>query len=125
MINRNLAVTAALWLASSLTACAVGPNYRTPATTVVPASSNAEPSTYSAQLAQAQFWRQFGDDTLNGLVDDALAANHDLRIALGHLVEARALRRQAQFDLAPTVTAAGGYTRERFSAVESPTLAPF
>src|SRR5579862_403025 len=119
MINRNLAVTAALWLASSLTACAVGPNYRTPATTVVPASSNAEPSTYSAQLAQAQFWRQFGDDTLNGLVDDALAANHDLRIALGHLVEARALRRQSLYDLAPTVTASGSHQTQRIPQVET------
>ena len=60
--------------------------------------------------APAQFWTQFDDDTLDRLVDEALAANHDLRIALGHLAEARALRRQAQFDLAPTVTASGGYT---------------
>src|SRR5262249_25574951 len=42
-----------------------------------------------------------------------------------HLVEARAERRQAQFDLAPTVTASGGYTKERFPAVDSPTGATF
>jgi len=40
---------------------------------------------YSTDEAQSQFWTQFGDDTLDHLVDDALAANHDLRIALGRL----------------------------------------
>jgi len=67
---------------------------------------------YSTDEAQSQFWTQFGDDTLDHLVDDALAANHDLRIALGRLVEARAARRESLFDLAPTVTASGGYTKE-------------
>jgi multidrug efflux system outer membrane protein len=40
-------------------------------------------------------------------------------------VEARALRREARFDLAPTVTAAGGYTKERFAAGNSPIGVPF
>src|SRR5207237_8767609 len=71
--------------------------------------------------AQGKFWTQLGDDTLNQLVDEALQANHDLRMAVGRLVEARALRREAGFDLAPTVTAAGGYTRERLPALASPT----
>ena len=72
-----------------------------------------------AEDAQARFWTRFGDDTLDRLVEEALEANHDLRIALGHLVEARAERRQAQFDLAPTVTMSGGYTNERFAQVQS------
>ncbi|HEY6825173.1 MAG TPA: TolC family protein, partial [Steroidobacteraceae bacterium] len=58
------------------------------------------------------------------LIDQALGANHDLRIALGHLMEARAQRHEAQFDLAPTVTASGGYTKQRFPAVDSPTGEP-
>jgi len=112
-------------LAAAVAGCAVGPNYVKPATSVAPKFAGGDGGPYSSEDAQAGFWTQFGDATLDRLVDEALAANHDLRIALGHLVEARAARRQAQFDLAPTVTAAGGYTRERFSAVESPTLAPF
>ncbi len=65
-----------------------------------------------------QFWRQFDDDTLDQLVSDALTANHDLRIALGNLVEARGSRRESLYDLAPTVTAAGGYTKQLTPATE-------
>lgn len=97
----------------ALAGCAVGPNYKRPDTPVAPQFTGAEANTYTtAQDAQAQFWRQFDDETLNQLVGDALLANHDLRIALGHLVEARAARRESFFDLAPTVTAAGGHTTE-------------
>ena len=112
-------------VAAVLAGCAVGPNYHRPATPVAQKFADAAGGPYSSEDAQARFWTQFGDQTLDRLVDEALGANHDLRIALGRLVEARAVRRQAQFDLAPTVTAAGGYTKERLSAVESPTLAPF
>ena len=101
----------ALGVAAALAACAVGPNYKRPDTPVAPQFAGAEASTYNtAEQAQAQFWTQFDDETLNQLVNDALLANHDLRIALGHLVEARGARREAMFDLAPTVTAAGDHT---------------
>jgi outer membrane protein, multidrug efflux system len=108
-----------------LAGCAVGPNYVKPDTPLAQKFAGAEGGPYSSEDAAAKFWTQFGDQTLDRLVDDALDANHDLRIALARLIEARATRRQAQFDLAPTVTASGGYTRERFSQVESPTGAPF
>ncbi len=116
---------ALIGLAAVLAGCAVGPDYVKPDTAVAAKFSGADGGPYSNEDAQTQFWTQFGDPTLDRLVDEALASNHDLRIALGHLIEARAVRRQAQFDLAPTVTAAGGYTRERFAAIDSPTGAPF
>ena len=43
----------------------------------------------------------------------SLAANHDLRIALARFSEARAARGESRFDLAPTITAGGGYTEQR------------
>jgi len=116
---------AVIGLAAALGGCAVGPDYVKPGTEVAAKFTEAGGGPYSNEDAQARFWTQFGDETLDHLVDEALDANHDLRIALGRLLEARAVRRQAQFDLAPTVTAAGGYTRERFSAIESPTGAPY
>jgi outer membrane protein, multidrug efflux system len=130
--NRRLGVNIATVLAlialtatlTALAGCAVGPNYSKPATAAGAQFEGAREGVYSGQDTPAQFWTQFGDDTLNGLVADSLAANHDLRIALSHLVEARALHRQSEFDLAPTVTASGGYTRERFAGVDSPTGAP-
>ena len=107
-------------LASALAGCAVGPNYVKPDTPVAASFANAQGATYSPEQVQAKFWTQFADPTLNQLVDDALDANHDLRIALGRLVEAREARRQALFDFAPTVTASGGYTKQQVPAAGSP-----
>jgi outer membrane protein, multidrug efflux system len=107
-------------IAAVLAGCTVGPNYREPDTKVAPQFEGTQHGPYSgADDAQARFWTRFGDPTLDRVVDEALAANHDLRIALGHLVEARAERRGAKLDLLPTVTASGGYTDERLSAAES------
>jgi multidrug efflux system outer membrane protein len=50
-------------------------------------------------------------------VNEALVSNHDLRIALTRVREARALRRDAAFDLAPSLTAGGGYTKTRSAAI--------
>ena len=130
--NRRLGVNIATALVlialavilAALAGCAVGPNYVRPATPVAPQFEGARDGAYSGDETQGKFWTQFGDDTLDHLVDEALAANHDLRIALSHLMQARALHRASEFDLAPTVTAAGGYTRERFPAIDSPTGAP-
>src|SRR5258708_6714959 len=103
----------AFGVAAVLAGCAVGPNYKRPNTPVAQQFAGAETSTYStAQDPQVQFWKQFDDETLNQLVGDSLTANHDLRIALGHLVGARAARRESTFDLAPTVTAAGGHQNQ-------------
>jgi outer membrane protein, multidrug efflux system len=108
-------------IAAALAGCAVGPDYHQPATPVAAQFAAAADAPYSGGAAGAEFWTEFGDPELNTLVADALSANHDLRIALAHLHEARALRRQTQFDLAPTITADGGYTKERFAQVDSPT----
>src|SRR6202047_641401 len=120
-ILRASAVTV---LSALLASCAVGPNYVKPDSKVAPQFEGARDGAFSTADAQGKFWRQFGDDTLDRLVDEALDANHDLRMALGRLIEARALRRESEFALAPTVTAAGGYTREQFPAVDSPAGAP-
>jgi outer membrane protein, multidrug efflux system len=119
-----VALIALAALAATLSGCAVGPNYARPDTKVAPQFEGARDGAFSQQEVQARFWTVFGDGTLNQLVADALNANHDLRIALGHLVEARAERRQAAFDLAPTVTASGGYTKQEFPAVDSGIGAP-
>src|SRR6185312_8637681 len=111
--------TVALLLSASLAACAVGPNYKKPQTPVASSFAEADAGIYSGNEAQAQFWKQFNDPTLDKLVDDSLVANHDLRIALGHLMEARAARHQSLYDLGPTVTASGGHTTEQLPAVQA------
>ena len=120
MIGRHIRRAAELLvIVSSLSACAVGPNYQRPHTQVAPVFAAAEAGLYSSQQAQVQFWRQFDDPTLDSLVADALVANDDLRIAVGHLAEARALRHESVYDLAPTVTASGSHQTEKIPQVES------
>src|SRR6266545_3584882 len=61
------------------------------------------------------WWRGFQDEELNQLVEEALANNHDIRIATARLREARALLSVTEFDRVPTVTTQETYTRERLS----------
>src|SRR5258708_38758822 len=124
MTYLNILRGSVIVLSAALASCAVGPNYVKPDSKVAPQFEGAREGAFSSADAQGKFWTQFGDDTLNRLVDEALDANHDLRIALGRFVEARALRRESEFDLAHTVTAAGGYTQERIHSVDSPAAAP-
>ena len=124
-------------LTAALSACAVGPNYHRPTTQVAkqfpPTGATQEPAQespasgdiYSHAPTQTEFWKQFDDPVLNSMVSDALTANYDLRIALGRLVQARAQRNESLFDLAPTVTASGGYTKQRTAGVENPFGGPY
>ncbi|MGH8300254.1 MAG: efflux transporter outer membrane subunit [Steroidobacteraceae bacterium] len=129
----------AIAVAVALSGCAVGPNYHRPVTHVAtqfPTASPGRPAgpqqelpassgIYSHAPTQTEFWKQFDDPTLNSMVGDALTANYDLRIALGRLVQARALRNQSLFDLAPTVTASAGYSKQRTPGVENPFGSPY
>jgi multidrug efflux system outer membrane protein len=110
---KALPPVAAAVAAALLSACAVGPNYHAPETKTAAAFDNAAAAPYAAGGEVAEFWTGFHDAELNKLVNDALAANHDLRIAITRVREARALRRDAAFDLAPSVNAGGGYTKTR------------
>src|SRR5258705_2778340 len=110
---------ALLSLAALLSACAVGPNYVKPEVKTAPGFAGAGETVYNTQHPVAQFWTGFGDETLNQLVADSLAANTDLRIALAHVKEARAFNRESKFDLAPTMTTSGGYTKQRLSTQQS------
>lgn len=120
-------------LVAALTACAVGPDYRRPdypapaqfAGAAATSPAAVTPDTASVAAAPAPFadpayWRGFGDPELTHLVEAALAANHDLRIALANHDRARALLRGARFDRLPTVTASAGASSNRVSAAEAP-----
>ena len=104
--------------AAVLAACAVGPNYQPPETPAAGKFDGIE-TTYSTQEAVADFWQTFEDKTLDKLVDDALVANYDVRIALSRVAEARALRRDTAFDLAPSINAGAGYTKTKFSEAQT------
>jgi len=103
-----------LLAALTLTGCAVGPNYVRPDVAVEQTFETTSAPIYSGEASVTQFWTQFHDPALSALVADALRANHDLRIASARFAEARAARGESKFDLAPTVTASGGYTGQLY-----------
>lgn len=103
---RALAAAASL---SVLAACAtVGPDYKVPDSAVVkvPAAQGAFVGATEAPVSQApvpaNWWRLYNDPALDGLIEQALAANTDLRVAAANLARARAASGEAD--------AAGGFT---------------
>ena len=120
MVTRLLTLALASAL---LAACTVGPDYVRP-TFEAPAQfaqSGAVAADDSVSAtADVEFWRGFDDPLLTRLVDDALVANHDLRIALAHYDHANALLRGTRFDTLPTITAQGAASDARASADQLP-----
>jgi outer membrane protein TolC len=93
----------------ALAGCAtVGPKYAPPASNVSATFSNAIAPT---QEPPAEFWKAFNDATLNQLIDEALKANHDVRIATANLREARANRQSIDVGSLPGIGASGSATR--------------
>ncbi|MFC0574138.1 efflux transporter outer membrane subunit [Paraburkholderia solisilvae] len=86
--------------AALLAGCTVGPNYSLPKDALVNANfANAPIDGSNDPLVTQQpvppdWWRLYDDPVLNGLVEDALAGNRDLRVAVANLEASRA---QVQF----------------------------
>src|SRR5215468_11099206 len=104
-------VTALLALAG----CAAGPNYHAPKTEAPSGFANATATNEVPNETAVTWWRGFDDARLTALVESALTNNHDLRVAAAQVREARSLRREAQFDLGPTVDTRAGYLNQQFS----------
>ncbi|WEK48331.1 MAG: efflux transporter outer membrane subunit [Candidatus Andeanibacterium colombiense] len=96
----------------ALAGCAVGPDYQRPASAMA-SHDWIEPA--STAPVDAKWWEQFGDPTLTGLIERALAASPDLKQATARIAEARALREAAQGGLGPQVNASGGATLNKAS----------
>jgi len=113
MISTKFACT--LVLAGLLTGCvAVGPDYKAP-DKVLSAEWTAPGANALAGPAEARWWTLFGDQKLDSLVDRAIAANTDLRVATARVQEARELRRAATSGLFPVVDGNASATRRRAS----------
>jgi outer membrane protein, multidrug efflux system len=99
----------------ALTACAVGPDYRRPQVATPDQFVGVDTAKVSTADVERDFWKAFNDQQLNEIIERALVANHDIRIATARLREARALRGEARLDFAPTVQGSAGYTKARAS----------
>src|SRR5262245_56952636 len=95
--------------------CAAGPDYHAPKTEVPSGFANATATNTVHNETAVTWWRGFDDARLTTLVELALTNNHDLRVAAAQVREARALRRETQFDLGPIVDTRAGYLNQQFS----------
>lgn len=109
-------------LAALLSACAAGSGHLRPEPVVGERFVHAQPGADSHVSAELAFWQRFDDPLLSGLVEDALRANHDLRIALARWQQAGALARQARLQQWPSVTVEAGAQSQRNSADQAPGL---
>lgn len=102
-----------------LSACAVGPDYQPPSLPDVGewlAGDSASAVTASAPV-EVEWWKSFNDPTLNQLIGEAAAHNHDVRIALASIKEARAQRRISAAALYPNIEAGLSGEREGQSSL--------
>jgi len=91
-------------LALALAACAVGPDYKAPATEPAHLDSAVQPKAFDRSRFESVWWKQFDDPVLNQLVQASLDGNRDLRVAFARLKSARAIRDDAANDQLPVVT---------------------
>jgi multidrug efflux system outer membrane protein len=68
----------------------VGPDYRRPEHPVPPAFRGQLEPPGATSIGDLSWWSVFGDEALQDLIRTALAENHDLRIAVARILDARA-----------------------------------
>lgn len=109
-------------LALTLTACAVGPDYVSPSvphSATGPFTASMAPTLYDQGSAHDDWWRLYRDPILDRLIDDALTANTDVRVAVARLERARATMRDAGADRYPSTELDATAGRQRQAAVQT------
>jgi outer membrane protein, multidrug efflux system len=74
----------------------------------------------STKGVAGEWWKSFGDDTLNGLISAGLVNNSSLQAATSRLQESLALRRKSLSDFFPSVVPNTTYTESQASAAGTP-----
>jgi len=134
--TRRAAFVAAITL-PLMVGCAVGPNFKKPAapdvsgytahplsaTTATPDVSAGEVQHFtSGSDISADWWTLFHSTSLNGLIDNSLANNHDLKAAQAAMSVARENVLAQRGVYYPSITAGFSATRQRQSGQIAPTL---
>jgi multidrug efflux system outer membrane protein len=96
-----------------LAGCTVGPDWQQPKVETPPAWRIDYPQ--AAQLANAHWWREFGDPALDQLVEDALRENRDLVQAAARVEQFLGTLRTTRSQLYPQVGYSGSASRNRAS----------
>lgn len=119
-LSKGLAATLALL---ALAGCAVGPDYKRPEAALPEAyvaSAEAAAAPTPAAPVEKEWWKLFQDATLNDLVLQAQAHNHDLLLAVAKVEEAEGLAREAGAAFFPQIDANASSGRNEISMKTDP-----
>ncbi|HEY0062535.1 MAG TPA: efflux transporter outer membrane subunit [Telluria sp.] len=129
-MNRNLFRAAVLLIqAALLSACTtVGPNYELPASAAMNRAAANAPflgtaeANFKNEPLPARWWRLYDEPQLDQLIQQALEANADLRVAAANLARTRAVAQEIDAQGSPTigVSAAPALGRASGAAKGSP-----
>lgn len=97
-----------------LTGCMVGPKYYEPEM-CLPVEFEESPGEMGSDDEACLWWEQFNDPVLNGLIDEALHTNYDLRLAFERIEQSRAQYRIEKSHLWPEIDFNAGAIRTRLS----------
>jgi outer membrane protein, multidrug efflux system len=97
-----------------LCACAIGPNYRRPEV-AQPDAFRGDEAPAAETIADLPWWELFRDETLKGLIEEALKQNYDLRIAAARVEQSRYAVGVVRADALPQVGYQGSAERGKFS----------
>ncbi|CUK08244.1 Probable efflux pump outer membrane protein ttgC precursor [Achromobacter sp. 2789STDY5608615] len=118
-----------LMLSAALAGCAaVGPDYQVPAGSAATRPSAQAPfaeareGVFQRDQVPGHWWRLYNDPVLDGLVEKALAANTDLRVASANLERAQAAVRETQAQQQPSLGVNASPTFGHVSGIQE--LAP-
>lgn len=102
--------TLTLAIACALSACSLAPTYQRPQVELAKSWSESVSVSDTAPLQDLSWESIYTDEHLRGLIRAALERNHDLRIAVGRMQEARALWGAQGADQLPSATMSLGRT---------------
>lgn len=118
-----------LMLSAALAGCAaVGPDYQVPAGSVATRPdaqapfAEAQEGVFQRDQVPGRWWRLYNDPVLDGLVEKALAANTDLRVASANLERAQAAVRETEAQQQPSLGVNASPTFGHVSGIQE--LAP-
>ncbi len=106
-MNKTILVWIGLGLLIS--GCSLSPKYEQPKANL-PQDFGVE---YSNETISQTWWKDFGDEYLNGIVEEALKNNYDLAVAMERVSQARSSWGYARSDRYPSLSAQGEATRNK------------
>ena len=116
-VHRATVMATVMACAMLLKGCATAPDSELPKPTVaIPASFDAVPEarpTSEAPQNLSRWWDAMQDPVLTQLVDQGLAANSDVRVALDRLKDTRAYQTVGESAMYPTIEAAGWFGKQK------------